>query len=307
MSLTQQQHHARPRGFTLVELLVVIGIIAVLLGILLPVISGVRKRAVALQCSSNLKQIATAWIQYTVAHKGWTPPGRPVEFSDPAKNVYSVGNGLAWRPRWFVLIGAESGMHAFNEPSPDRKDKDTKAIDNAAFLCPAEPEWTNNRNAPFGYNYQFLGNMRSNYNDGKPINYPVNSSRFHATETVLCADAMGTAAGHPKSARTGYLANGKDTLTAMGNHAWALDPPRLTADSDYCDHNQRTPENRSAPDPRHSKKANVAFCDGHVEAMTLTDLGYVVNDDGSVAAMGPGTTNRLFSGTGQDDNPPPAE
>jgi prepilin-type processing-associated H-X9-DG protein len=93
----------------------------------------------------------------------------------------------------------------------------------------------------------------------------------------------------------------------MGNHAWALDPPRLTADSDYCDHNQRTPENRSAPDPRHAKKTNVAFCDAHVEPMTLTDLGYVVNDNGSVAAMGPGTTNRLFSGTGQDDNPPPAE
>jgi prepilin-type N-terminal cleavage/methylation domain-containing protein len=103
----RQSHRTRAGAFTLVELLVVIGIIAVLLGILLPVISRVRKRAVAVQCASNLKQIATGWVQYTVANKGWTPPGRPIEFSNPAKNVYAVGNGFAWRPRWYVLIGVD--------------------------------------------------------------------------------------------------------------------------------------------------------------------------------------------------------
>jgi prepilin-type processing-associated H-X9-DG protein len=150
--------------------------------------------------------------------------------------------------------------------------------------------------------------MRSNYNDGKPINYPVNSSKFRAAETVLCADAMGTAAGRPKSDRKGYrLDGGKNVLDAIGNHSWALDPPRLTAQSDVCDHDDRSPENRSAPDPRHKHRANVAFCDGHVDALSLTDLGYVVNDDGSVAAMAPGAVNNLFSGTGQDDDPPPAE
>jgi prepilin-type processing-associated H-X9-DG protein len=221
--------------------------------------------------------------------------------------VYDVGNGSAWRPRWYVIIGKESGMHAFNKPSPDRKDKDRQAIDNPVFLCPGEPEWTNNRNAPFGYNYQFLGNLRTNYNDGKPINYPINSAKFRGSETVLCADAMGTAAGRPKAARTAYDPSGMDNPPSRGNHAWALDPPRLTDVSDYCDHNNRTPENRSAPDPRHADKANVAFCDGHVESMSLEDLGYVVNADGSVAAMGPGTTNKYFSGSGRDDDPPPAE
>jgi prepilin-type processing-associated H-X9-DG protein len=169
------------------------------------------------------------------------------------------------------------------------------------------PDWTNNRNSPFGYNYQFLGNMRSNYNDGKPINYPVNSARFRAAETVLCADALGTAAGRPKADRTAYNQDGKDVLTANGNHSWALDPPRLTRESDYCDHNNRSPENRSAPDPRHAGRANVAFCDGHVVAMSPTELGYLVNDDGSIAAMGSGATNKLFSGTARDDDPPPAE
>jgi prepilin-type N-terminal cleavage/methylation domain-containing protein/prepilin-type processing-associated H-X9-DG protein len=298
----------KDQGFTLVELLVVIGIIAILIGLLFPVFSKVRRNALTVQCASNLRQIATAWTQYTVQNKGWTPPGRPVAFSKPSKNVYFVGNGMAWRPRWYVLLGTASGMYAFTEPSPDRKDEDRKLIDNPVFQCPAEPEWINNRNAPFGYNYQFLGNMRSNYNDGKPINYPVNSSKFHAAETVLAADAMGTAAGKPKASRTGYQIDGsKNVPTAVGNHAWALDPPRLTPQSDVCDHNDRSPENRSAPDPRHNNLANVVFSDGHVVAMSLTELGYVVNADGSIAAMAAGATNRLFSGSGQDDDPPPAE
>jgi prepilin-type N-terminal cleavage/methylation domain-containing protein/prepilin-type processing-associated H-X9-DG protein len=295
------------RAFTLVELLVVIGIIAVLIAILLPVVSRVRRQALTTQCGSNLRQVATAWIQYTQVNRGWTPPGRPRAHADDAKNVYWVGNGEQWRPRWFVLLGTVTNVYAFNKPSPDRKLQDKLSIDNPVFLCPEVQEWTNNRNAPFGYNYQFLGNLRANYNDGKPINYPVNSARFKGAQTVLAADAMGTAAGRPKSARTAYQADSKNVPEAVGNHSWALDPPRLTANSDYCDHNNRVPENRSAPDPRHRGQANVVFCDAHVEAMTLEDLGYVVNQDGSIAAMGGSATNRLFSGTARDDDPPPAE
>ena len=61
----------------------------------------------------------------------------------------------------------------------------------------------------------------------------------------------------------------------------------------------------SAPDPRHNRRANVVFCDGHVQAMTLAELGYVVNPDGSVAAFDPAANNRLFSGSGEDVDPPP--
>src|SRR5215213_6600643 len=64
---------ARRRGFTLIELLVVIGIIAVLMSILLPTLRGVRRQANLVQCSSNMKQVATAMLMYIQDNKGKFP------------------------------------------------------------------------------------------------------------------------------------------------------------------------------------------------------------------------------------------
>jgi prepilin-type N-terminal cleavage/methylation domain-containing protein/prepilin-type processing-associated H-X9-DG protein len=102
----------RPRrpAFTLVELLVVIGIIAVLIGILLPALSKARKQASLIKCLSNLKQLHAAVLFYVDENKqylpytGWgdfpnTGPANPAGYTndwlyDPALAVSAHGG--AW-------------------------------------------------------------------------------------------------------------------------------------------------------------------------------------------------------------------
>lgn len=80
--------------FTLIELLVVIAIIAILAGILLPMLSSSRDRAKAIICVSNLKQVGTAFELYSNSYNGMIPPEDPAtEYTGVADNLLRDDTG----------------------------------------------------------------------------------------------------------------------------------------------------------------------------------------------------------------------
>lgn len=88
----ERQHAVVPsRGFTLVELLVVIGIIALLLSIVLPTIGRARDAGTRVLCGNNLRQLAVAVRNYSMDNDGFIP----------FANDWAAANPTPWRaPGW---------------------------------------------------------------------------------------------------------------------------------------------------------------------------------------------------------------
>lgn len=214
-----------------------------------------------------------------------------------------MGNGLKTRPTWIARMGSCVGVYPFDEPSQTDQRQD---FGNRVFVCPTVSEWTDERNAAYGYNYQFLGNSR--VTAGRYHWYPTKRSRLQTFDrTVVAADSLGTAASFPTVARTAYENDG-NTAAALGNEAYTLDPPRLSPTGDIS-----VSPNRNGAHARHSSRVNVLFADTHGATMRLEAMGYAVRGDGTYEMYGSGATptpagephNRLFGGTGRDETPPP--
>ena len=102
-------HHGRQTGFTLVELLVVIGIIAVLIAVVLPALINARRAANDLACASQLRQLVTATVMYHGENRHYPDPRDVPAFASPVpmflheSTMNAVGKYLGWPE----LSGAE--------------------------------------------------------------------------------------------------------------------------------------------------------------------------------------------------------
>jgi len=302
--------HARGRGgFTLIEMLVVIGIMVTIATMALPAILKARDSSRSMHCMNNLRQLGVGIMRYYDTNKAY-PPYR---WEDPKiVNKYGVV-----RPRWQWIIADFAGRPAQNPDmilaaGPSDPTYTQVPLDNEIFLCPSlsTPDSASIRNGAYGYNFQYLGNSR-NLVDGDIatpfLNFPIKDVR-DPSRTIAFGDSRGGGLPH-------------------GGHSMTLDPPHMRL-RPAGSGNVASPSPATLPgfDPygpdetgtdiviyfspaeaRHSGRANVVFLDGHCETLTLEQLGYVVVNgvaQPQTTTLLPWGDNRYFTGWGRDETSP---
>jgi prepilin-type processing-associated H-X9-DG protein/prepilin-type N-terminal cleavage/methylation domain-containing protein len=216
------------RAFTLVELLVVIGIIAVLIGILLPALNTAREAAKSAQCLSNLRQMMIAAHAYINANNG----RYPLAYWDKD----SAGNTLCWdfiihpdnttSPGW--LWGTDGAAAVLQCPSFDGK--------STGFV--ADPY------CGYNYNTSYIG-----HGFGESIQAPIKATQIRDSASCIVFGDGGYAGGgdkfmrapFPNPADTGFFGRfagtqafrhrGRTNAAFADGHAESL-PHRFTASSE---------------------------------------------------------------------------
>ena len=238
----------RRRGFTLVELLVVIGIIALLIAILMPALNKARQQALTIKCASNLHNMGIAMTMYTQS-QGHYPGCLSFEGNMP----FAV-----WPTRLRAFMNNEHGV----------------------FHCPAQEDGFEWQKVAAGGNAT-AAHSRYGYNAGEvlldvhnvPFSYGYNDWGFQPTGQggIPVTEQLGLGGdvipGHSglKEMRASKVRKASDMIAIADN--WT--------DSRW-DFNVDPLDPYEWPGKIHNRGANVLFCDGHVTWHTqkeLTDVG----------------------------------
>ncbi|BAM03500.1 type II secretion system protein [Phycisphaera mikurensis] len=110
------------RGFTLLELLVVISVVALLIGILLPVLAAARTTARRVTCSGNLRQMGVAMESYTQLFDGYYPLARPVAKPFAPYAYHPADAGPAFAGRELPELAATMASVGLEPPRADDPD-----------------------------------------------------------------------------------------------------------------------------------------------------------------------------------------
>ena len=253
-------------GFTLVELLVVIGIIALLIAILLPSLSRARSAASSVASLSNLRQLGIGLLYYLNDNRGMYPvAAMPSVAGKP-------------RERWADFIYPSlRNTEVYMSPHLTPADR-TRMAKPFAHTC--DPN-ANPGVLPstvyfggYGYNYQYLGNGRN----------PDGVRQFNATTPMIRNSSQAVALADTDGCRDAW---------ADGEGVYVVDPPlqslelgsrgsRRTRADPYAPGNfgyrggnlTETSASiyRAMPIARNNGRVNVLMCDGHAEALTLKEL-----------------------------------